>query len=144
MSSDPRLGTAVTHRRYVPHAHAHYGGGLVDGAYLLGLFGDAATELCTITDGDEGLFASYDDVQFLAPVQGGDVVEVAATLTRTGRRSRRMTFEARVTSRARPDVGLSAAAVLDPPIVAVTASGTVVVPSGTPAVSAASPSRLNG
>jgi 3-aminobutyryl-CoA ammonia-lyase len=106
---DPRVGTTVTHRRYVPYAHAHYGGNLVDGAYVLGLFGDVATELCIRTDGDEGLFASYDDVQFRAAVQAGDVLEVTVTLTRVGRRSRGMTFEARVVCRARPDRSPSAA-----------------------------------
>jgi hypothetical protein len=58
VSDDPRLGLTVTHRRYVPYSHAHYGGNLVDGAYMLGLFGDVATEACIRTDGDEGLFAS--------------------------------------------------------------------------------------
>ncbi|MGH8867380.1 MAG: hotdog domain-containing protein [Actinomycetes bacterium] len=126
--SDPRLGLTVTQRRYVPYAHAHYGGDLVDGAYVLGLFGDAATELSIRTDADEGLFASYDDVQFTAAVRAGDVVEVSATVTRVGRRSRGVTFEARVVCRAEPDRGPSAAAVLDPPLVVTTASGTVVVP----------------
>ena len=59
--ADPRMGFSVTHRRYVPYSHAHYAGHLVDGAYVLGLFGDVATELCIRTDGDEGLFASYSD-----------------------------------------------------------------------------------
>ncbi len=76
MSDDPRLGLTVTHRRYVPYSHAHYAGNLVDGAYSLGLFGDVATEVCIRTDGDEGLFASYSDVQFRAPVRAGDVLEV--------------------------------------------------------------------
>jgi 3-aminobutyryl-CoA ammonia-lyase len=123
-----RLGTTVTHRRYVAHSHAHYGGNLVDGAYVLGLFGDAATELCIRTDGDEGLFASYADVQFRTPVQAGDVLEVTATLTRQGNRSRGMQFEARVVCRARPGRSASAAEVLDPPVICTTASGTVVVP----------------
>ena len=70
----------MTHRRYVPYSHAHYAGNLVDGAYSLALFGDVATEVCIRTDGDEGLFASYSDVQFRAPVQAGDV--------RRGRRHR--------------------------------------------------------
>jgi 3-aminobutyryl-CoA ammonia-lyase len=126
---DPRLGLTVTHRRYVPYAHAHYGGDLVDGAYVLGLFGDVATELCIRTDGDEGLFASYSDVQFLAPVRAGDVVEVDATVTRVGTRSRAVAFEARVVCRAQPDRSASAAEVLDPPLVATTATGTVVVPA---------------
>jgi 3-aminobutyryl-CoA ammonia-lyase len=118
-------GLTVTHRRYVPYSHAHYAGSLVDGAYALGLFGDVATEVCIRTDGDEGLFASYSDVQFKAPVRAGDVVEVEARVTRVGTRSRTIDFECRVVCRG---TGGSAAQVLDPPIVAVTATGTVVVP----------------
>ncbi len=121
-------GLTVTHRRYVPYAHAHYAGNLVDGAYTLALFGDVATEVCIRTDGDEGLFASYSDVQFKAPVRAGDVVEVSATVLRVGTRSRTLGFECRVVCRGRPDLGASAAEVLDPPIMAVTATGTVVVP----------------
>jgi 3-aminobutyryl-CoA ammonia-lyase len=121
-------GLRVTHRRYVPYSHAHYGGNLVDGAYVLALFGDVATEVCVRVDGDEGLFASYSDVQFRAPVRAGDVVETSATVVRMGRRSRELEFEARVVCRARPDRGGSAAEVLDKPIIAVTATGTVVVP----------------
>jgi 3-aminobutyryl-CoA ammonia-lyase len=128
-SEDPRLGLTVTHRRYVPYSHAHYGGNLVDGAYILGLFGDVATEACIRTDGDEGLFASYSDVQFRAPVLAGDVLEVSAVITRVGTRSRDVTFEARVVCRAQPERGPSAAAVLADPVVAVTAFGTVVVPT---------------
>jgi 3-aminobutyryl-CoA ammonia-lyase len=122
------VGLAVTHRRYVPYSHAHYGGALVDGAYALGLFGDVATEVCIRTDGDEGLFASYSDVQFRAPVRAGDVVEVTARVTRMGNRSRTLEFACVVVCRAKPDAGASAAEVLDPPVVAVTATGTVVVP----------------
>jgi 3-aminobutyryl-CoA ammonia-lyase len=123
------VGFTVVHRRYVPHAHAHYGGSLVDGAYVIGLFGDAATELCLRGDGDEGLFASYSDVQFCAPVLAGDVLEVTARLARVGRRSREITFAARVTCRARPDRGASAGEALDPPVVVTTARGIVVVPA---------------
>ncbi|HCF62534.1 MAG TPA: 3-aminobutyryl-CoA ammonia lyase, partial [Myxococcales bacterium] len=47
---------------------AHYGGNLVDGARMLNLFGDVATELLIKHDGDEGLFRAYDSVEFLAPV----------------------------------------------------------------------------
>jgi len=128
MTNDDRLGLTVTHRRYVPYSHAHYGGNLVDGAYVLAMFGDVATELSIRTDGDEALFASYDDVQFLAPVQGGDVLEATATVIRVGRRSRGLAFEARVVCRARPDRGPSAAEVLAEPLVCTTARGTVVVP----------------
>ncbi|MDG4831091.1 hotdog domain-containing protein [Solwaraspora sp. WMMD1047] len=126
--TDLRVGLTVTHRRYVPYGHAHYAGALVDGAYALGLFGDVATEVCIRTDGDEGLFASYADVQFREPVRAGDVVEVTATVRRVGTRSRSLDFECRVVCRGRPDLSASAARVLDPPLVAVTATGTVVVP----------------
>ena len=127
-AADARLGLTVTHRRYVPSSHAHYGGNLVDGAYVLSLFGDVATELCVRTDGDEGLFASYSDVQFLAPLRAGDVVQVSAMVSRVGNRSREVTFEANVICRNRPEVSASAAEVLDPPLLITTAVGTVVVP----------------
>jgi 3-aminobutyryl-CoA ammonia-lyase len=126
----PEVGTVVAHRRYVSHAEAHYAGQLVDGAWGLGLFGDVATEMCIRTDGDEGLFASYSDVQFLAPVRAGDVVEASATLTRVGTRSREMAFELRVVARGDASAGsASAATMLDEPILATTATGTVVVPT---------------
>ncbi len=128
MNDDQRLGACVTHRRYVPYSHAHYGGNLVDGAYVLGMFGDVATELCIRTDGDEGLFAGYDEVAFRAPVMGGDVLEATATVVRVGRRSRGVAFEARVVCRADPGTSASAATVLDEPIVVTSATGTVVVP----------------
>ena len=129
---DP-VGLSVTHRRYVKYGDAHYGGNLVDGAYVLGLFGDVATEVCIRTDGDEGLFASYSDVQFRAPVLAGDIIEATATVTAVGRRSRQLAFEARVVCRADPARGDSAASVLSEPIVVVTATGTVVVPPPAPA-----------
>jgi len=127
--NDPRLGLTVRHRRYVSYAHAHYAGNLVDGAYGLGLFGDVATEVCIRTDGDEGLFASYSDVQFRAPVRAGDVVEVEAVVRRVGSRSRTLDFVLRVVCRGAKERGESAADVLGEPIVATTATGTVVVAS---------------
>lgn len=135
MSGPPEVGVSVVHRRYVPYSHAHYAGQLVDGAYSLGLFGDVATELCIRTDGDEGLFASYDDVQFLAPVRAGDVVEVTARLIRVGTRSRRLAFTVHVVARgeATPDRA-GAAGLLDPPLLATAATGTVVVPGSGGAV----------
>jgi 3-aminobutyryl-CoA ammonia-lyase len=126
--SGAQVGVTVTHRRYVPYSHAHYAGNLVDGAYSLGLFGDVATELCIRTDGDEGLFASYSDVQFLAPVRAGDVLEVVAEVVAVGRRSRTVDFRASVVARGRPDVSASSAQVLTEPVVATTARGVVVVP----------------
>jgi 3-aminobutyryl-CoA ammonia-lyase len=128
-AAGPHEGLSVTHRRYVPASHAHYGGNLVDGAYVLGLFGDVATELAIRTDGDESLFASYSGVQFLAPVLAGDVLEATAVLTKVGRRSRQLSFEARVTCRSDPERGQSASRVLEEPLIVVTAAGTIVVPA---------------
>ncbi len=130
MSTD-HLGLTVVHRRYVPYSHAHYAGDLVDGAYSLACFGDVATEVCIRTDGDEGLFASYSDVQFRAAVRAGDVLEIQARVVQVGRRSREIAFEARVVCRARADcaAGASRSEVLEPPLVATTATGTVVVPA---------------
>lgn len=129
--TDP-TGLIVTQRRYVPHGAAHYGGGLVDGAYVLGLFADAITELSIRADGDEGLLASYSDVQFTAPVHGGDVIEVTAELTRVGRRSRSVMCEAHVVCRGRPDRTSSAAEVLSPAVTVARAVATVVVPPTPP------------
>ena len=123
-------GLKVIHRRYVPYSHAHYAGDLVDGAYSLQLFGDVATEMCIRTDGDEGLFASYSDVQFRHPVRAGDVLEVTAELVRVGTRSRVIDFTVSVVGRGAPEVSGSAARMLDEPLVATTATGTVVVPGG--------------
>lgn len=127
MTQADGTGFSVTHRRYVPYSHAHYAGNLVDGAYALGLFGDVATDLCIQWDGDEGLFASYSDVQFTAPIRAGDVIEVTGTFARLGNRSRVIDFVCAVVCRGRPDLADSAAEIVDPPIVAVTATGTVVV-----------------
>lgn len=128
MSAEP--GMRVVHRRYVSYSHAHYAGNLVDGAYSLGLFGDVATEMCIRTDGDEGLFASYSDVQFRAPVRAGDVVEVVCELVRVGTRSRVLEFAVLVVARGTPRTGSPGAARLLPePLVATTATGTVVVPA---------------
>ncbi|WP_446651776.1 3-aminobutyryl-CoA ammonia lyase [Archangium violaceum] len=107
---------------------AHYGGNLVDGARMLGLFGDVATELCIRMDGDEGLFRAYDSVEFLAPVYAGDFIEAEGEIIQTGNTSRKMRFEARKVIRPRPDVNDSAADVLAEPVVVCRASGTCVVP----------------
>lgn len=107
---------------------AHYGGQLVDGARILGLFGDAATELLIRHDGDEGLFRAYSSVEFLAPVHAGDFVEVRARIIRVGNTSREMAFEAWKVIAATPEKGDSAAAVLSEPILVCKATGTCVVP----------------
>jgi 3-aminobutyryl-CoA ammonia-lyase len=118
----------VVHRRYVPHSAAHYGGGLVDGAYAVALFGDVATELCVRNDGDEGLLAGYQNVRFLEPVHVGDVIEISGVIRKFGKRSREIDFTATVTCRASPDQSPSAAHELAEPVIAVVATGTVVVP----------------
>lgn len=108
---------------------AHYGGGLVDGARMLGLFGDVATELLIRHDGDEGLFRAYDSVEFLAPVYAGDFIEAEGEIVAIGRTSRKMRFEARKVIGPRPDVSNSAADVLAEPVVVCRATGTCVVPA---------------
>jgi 3-aminobutyryl-CoA ammonia-lyase len=128
-STDPRLGLTVSHRRYVPYSHAHYGGALVDGAYSLGLFGDVATEVAIRMDGDEGLLAGYSEVRFLGPVRAGDVLEATAEVVRIGRRSRELRCRAQVVARAEPERGPSAARLLEPPETVVEAVCTVVVPA---------------
>ncbi len=107
---------------------AHYGGELVDGARMLGLFGDVATELCIRQDGDEGLFRAYDSVEFLAPVHAGDFIEAEGEIVQVGNTSRKMRFEARKVISPRADVNDSAADVLPEPVVVCRASGTCVVP----------------
>jgi len=106
---------------------AHYGGALVDGARILGLFGDVATELLIRADGDEGLFAGYSEIAFLAPVHAGDYIEAEGRIVRFGNTSREMAFEARKVIAPRPDVSDSAADVLADPVVVVRAKGTCVV-----------------
>lgn len=107
---------------------AHYGGNLVDGARMLQLFGDVATELLIINDGDEGLFAAYDKIEFLAPVFAGDYIEATGEIVSVGNSSRKMVFEARKVIKPRPDISESAADFLEEPIVVCRASGTCVVP----------------
>ncbi|HAS92833.1 MAG TPA: 3-aminobutyryl-CoA ammonia lyase [Clostridiales bacterium] len=107
---------------------AHYGGNLVDGARMLGLFGDVATELLIRNDGDEGLFVAYDNVEFLSPVYAGDYIEAEGEIVSVGNSSRKMVFEARKVIVPRPDISDSACDVLEEPIVVCRASGTCVVP----------------
>lgn len=107
---------------------AHYGGNLVDGAKMLQLFGDVATELLIRQDGDEGLFAGYDSVEFCAPVFAGDYIEAVGEIVKVGNSSRKMVFEARKVIVPRPDISDSACDVLEEPIVVCKASGTCVTP----------------
>lgn len=112
---------------------AHYAGNLVDGARMLQLFGDVATELLIKLDGDEGLFRAYDSVEFLAPVYGGDYIEVEGKIVSTGKSSRKMSFEARKVIRnlSAGDKGYlaaSSAEVLAEPVIVCRATGTCVTP----------------
>jgi 3-aminobutyryl-CoA ammonia-lyase len=118
----------ATIRLRMSQLDAHYGGNLVDGARILALFGDAATELCIRHDGDEGLLRAYESVDVLAPTHAGDYLEVEAELVATGQSSRTMRFEARRVISARPDLSGSAADALAAPVVVCRARGTCVVP----------------
>jgi 3-aminobutyryl-CoA ammonia-lyase len=122
------MGEKALVRVRMSQADAHYGGNLVDGARMLQLFGDVATELLIRLDGDEGLFRAYDQVEFLAPVHAGDYVEATGEIIRVGSTSRAMRFEARKVVVPRPDVSDSAAEVLAEPVVVCRATGTCVVP----------------
>ncbi len=109
---------------------AHYGGNLVDGARILGLFGDAATELLIRHDGDEGLFRAYEKVDFLAPVFAGDFLEIEAEIIKEGKTSRKMEFYCYKVIEARPEVSPSACDVLEEKILTTYAVGTCIVPKG--------------
>ena len=121
--------TSLIRLRISAH-EAHYAGNLVDGAKMLNLFGDVATELLIRSDGDEGLFVAYDKVEFLAPVYAGDYIEASGRIVRMGKTSRTMAFEARkVIASAHIEGPASAADVLAEPVVVCRASGTCVVPA---------------
>ncbi len=107
---------------------AHYGGNLVDGAKMLQLFGDVATELLIRHDGDEGLFKAYDMIDFMAPVYAGEFIEAEGRIVHVGNTSRKMEFEARKVVVPRPDISDSAADFLNEPIVVCRATGTCIVP----------------
>ena len=120
----------VTLRLRLSAHDAHYGGGLVDGARVLGLFGDVATELLIRRDGDEGLFRAYESVEFLAPLHAGDFVEVEGEIVEEGKTSRKMKFEARKYISPQPDLGDSAGELLAKPVIVCRAVGTCVTPAG--------------
>src|SRR5580693_4027419 len=124
------IGTKATLRLRMSSHDAHYAGELVDGARMLALFGDLATELLIRLDGDEGLFRAYESIEFLAPVFAGDYIEASCELVRIGGTSRQMRFEARkvVTNTRRPGLAPSAAEVLAEPVVVCRAVGTCVTP----------------
>lgn len=126
--SAPNPPISSTLRVRMGQEDAHYGGNLVAGARTLALFGDVITEIAVITDGDEGLFVGYEQIEFLAPVYAGDFLELTGTVTRIGNTSRTVSFEARKVIASRYDISSSAADVLAEPIVTCRAIGTTVVP----------------
>ncbi|MFO7968906.1 MAG: hotdog domain-containing protein [Bacillota bacterium] len=107
---------------------AHYGGNLVDGAKILALFGDAATELLIRNDGDEGLFRAYEKVDFLTPVFAGDFLEIEAIILKQGNTSRKIEFKCFKVITPRPDLSDSACDVLEKKILTTHAIGTCIVP----------------
>jgi 3-keto-5-aminohexanoate cleavage enzyme len=124
------IGTRTTLRLRLGSHDAHYAGELVDGARILALFGDVATELLIKLDGDEGLFRAYESIEFLAPVLAGDFIEATGVITKIGNSSRQIAFEARkvVANCRRADLPASAADALESPIIVARALGTCVVP----------------
>lgn len=117
-----------TLRIRIGQEEAHYGGNLVEGARMLKLFGDIITEIAVITDGDEGLFVGYSDIEFTAPVYAGDFIEATGRVTKIGNTSRTVEFEARKVIASRYDLTPSAADVLKEPVVVCRATGTTVIP----------------
>ncbi len=107
---------------------AHYAGELVDGARMMNLFGDVATELLIKYDGDEGLFRAYSSVEFLAPVRVGDYIEARGRIVKTGGTSRQMEFEAWKVIASCPENGEAAADLLPEPVLVCKAIGTCVTP----------------
>lgn len=116
-----------TIRTRMSASDAHYGGFLVNGAHMLSLFGDVATELAILCDGDEGLLVGYENIEFLAPIYAGDFIEATGRITRIGQTSRRIEFEAYKVIAVRRDLNDSAADVLDEPVLVGRAVGTTVV-----------------
>lgn len=125
MNIDAKISAMIRVRM---SAHdAHYGGQLVNGAHMLSLFGDVATELAILCDGDEGLLVGYENIEFLAPLYAGDYIEAYGHIIKIGRTSRQMKFEARKVIAARPEISDTAADVLDVPVIVGRAIGTTVV-----------------
>ncbi|EGK10394.1 hotdog domain-containing protein [Kroppenstedtia eburnea] len=123
------MSEEVKIRLRMSQSDAHYGGDLVDGARMMSLFGDVATELLIRLDGDEGLFVAYDSVEFTAPVHAGDYIEATGKITRKGKTSRGMSFAAHKVIEAQIDpANPSAARVLEEPLLVARATGTCVVP----------------
>lgn len=104
-------------------------GTLAGSTCILQLFDDAAAELLIRSDGVQGLFLRYNEVEFLAPVHVGDYIQVTGEITVSGRTSRTMAFTAVKVIASRPDIHSSAADVLEEPVLVCRARGVCVIPS---------------
>lgn len=89
-----QVGDRAALKVRVSEKDVHYAGGLVNGAYVLGLFGDVGTELMVRFDGDEGLLAAYNRIELKAPIRAGDFLEVSGWIARVGSTSRTIELEA--------------------------------------------------
>ena len=95
MKRQLKVNEEVSLRVRVSEKDVHYAGGLVNGAWVLGLFGDVGTEISIKFDGDEGLLRAYSSVDLLAPIHAGDFIEVAGKIIKVGNTSRTTEYEAR-------------------------------------------------
>jgi 3-aminobutyryl-CoA ammonia-lyase len=95
MKRQLKIGEEVSLRVRVSEKDVHYAGGLVNGAWVLGMFGDVGTELATRYDGDEGLLRAYTSVDLLAPIHAGDFIEVTGKIVKVGNTSRIQEFVAK-------------------------------------------------
>ena len=127
MTDKVSLPTSLLRLR-VSQQDVHYGGGIVAGAKMMEFFGDVATELSILYDGDEGLMAAYDLIEFKQPVHAGDFLEIRGRITEVGRRSRKVEMEAYKVIEGDWERGSSKASVLAEPILVARAHGTVVAP----------------
>ena len=123
------VGEEVMLRVRVSEKDVHYAGGLVNGAWVLGMFGDVGTEISIRYDGDEGLLAAYNSIKLLAPIHAGDFIEATGKISKVGNTSRIMDFEARrvIEVSGDPDQP-SASDVLEEPVVVARAQMVGVVP----------------
>ncbi len=95
MKRQLKVNEEVSLRVRVSEKDVHYAGGLVNGAWVLGLFGDVGTEVVIRFDGDEGLLRAYTNVDLLAPIHAGDFIEVSGKIVKVGNTSRTVEYEAK-------------------------------------------------
>lgn len=106
----------------------HYGGGLLDGAALIGLISDAGTELQIAWSGDEGLLAAWHHIEQYVPVYVGDYLEVRTWFSRYGNTSADLEGAIYKVGELVDGGKTNAARLLDPPVLVMRASATGVTP----------------